>query len=262
MTARRDRHLTVFGRKPVLEVLDEPSLTVTKVFVAQSSGGAAVTAIVAAAARRGVEVERVAEAFVTALTHAPNQHQGVAADVAAPAMTDLAGFLERHRSGRGHACTVLVCDGVTNPANLGLLLRSAAGAGLDGIVVPRSGTADLGPLVVKASAGVAFSAPVIRCDHAAEAVAHLAEARFEVIGLAADAPESLFDASWGERCAFVVGNETAGLSAGVDAQVGRRLAIPLAAGVESLNVACAATLVAFEVARRRSRPRLAGADRS
>lgn len=253
MTARQDRHLTVFGRKPVLEALTDPSLQVGKVFVQNGQGGPQIEAILQAAQRGTVEVERVAEAFVTALTHAPAQHQGVAADVVAPQMTDLAGFLERHRGGRNFACAVLVVDGVTNPANLGMILRSAAGAGLDGIVVPRRGTADLGPLVIKASAGVAFAAPVVRCDSADEAVAALVEDRFEVVGLDAAAAESLFDAELGERCAFVLGNETDGLSPAVEALVTRRLAIPLAPGVESLNVACAATLVAFEAARRRRR---------
>lgn len=251
MTARQDRHLTVFGRKPVLEALADPALTVTKVFVQHGQGGAPIEAILQAARAADVEVERVGEAFVTALTRAPSQHQGVAADVAAPQMTDLAGFLERHRGGRAYACAVLVVDGVSNPANLGMILRSAAGAGLDGIVVPRRGTADLGPLVIKASAGVAFAAPVVRCDTSTEAVQALVEARFEVVGLDATAAESLFDAHLGERCAFVLGNETDGLSAEVAALVTRRVAIPLAAGVESLNVACAATLVAFEAARRR-----------
>lgn len=251
MTSRQDRHLTVFGRKPVLEALSNPALAVDKVFVQNGQAGAQIEAILQAAHRAEIEVERVAEAFVTALTRAPHQHQGVAADVAAPQMTDLAGFLERHRGGRTYACTALVIDGVTNPANLGMILRSAAGAGLDGIVVPRRGTAELGPLVIKASAGVAFAAPVVRCDSAEEAVAALVEARFEVIGLDASSAESLFEADLGERCAYVLGNETDGLSPAVAALVTRSLAIPLAQGVESLNVACAATLVAFEAARRR-----------
>ncbi|MDH4146025.1 MAG: RNA methyltransferase, partial [Acidimicrobiia bacterium] len=195
----RDRYVTLYGRKPVLEALEAPDVDVAKVFLVAGSGGAAVEAIVAAAAKRGVEVERVRVEFVTSLTRNGRQHQGVAADVTAPELSGLDTFLERRR-GRHHATSVLVLDGVTNPANLGLALRSAAAAGLHGVVVPRRNTAELGPLAVKASAGVALRAPIVRCDTAAEAVAALAEARFHVVGLdARPGATSLFEAALPER---------------------------------------------------------------
>ena len=147
---------------------------------------------------------------------------------------------------------MLVLDGIHNPANVGMIIRSAAAAGLDGIVVPRRGTADLGPLVLKASAGVAFRAPLLRCETAAGAVEHLAAARFALVGLDPRlGAASLFDAALPERAAYVVGNEATGVSAPVAAQIDTWLRIPLSGGVDSLNVATAATLVAFEVARRR-----------
>ena len=118
-------------------------------------------------------------------------------------------------------------------------------------MVPRRGTADLGPLVLKASAGVAFRAPLLRCETAAGAVEHLAAARFALVGLDPRlGAASLFDAALPERAAYVVGNEATGVSAPVAAQIDTWLRIPLSGGVESLNVATAATLVAFEVARR------------
>jgi 23S rRNA (guanosine2251-2'-O)-methyltransferase len=139
-----------------------------------------------------------------------------------------------------------VLDGVTNPGNVGMVIRTATGAGLDGVVLPRAGSPDVGPLVVKASAGVAFRAAVYRCATAAAGVARLRGAGVEVVGLRADAP-SLFDAELGERVAFVRGNETGGVSVDCD----RWLSIPMANGVESLNVAVAAGVVSYEIARRR-----------
>jgi 23S rRNA (guanosine2251-2'-O)-methyltransferase len=223
------------------------------VFVSERAHGDAVEAIAAAAARRGVPLERVREEMVTAVSRNGRHHQGVAADVVAPGLQSLGTFLERHAHGRGHRASVLVLDGIHNPANVGLIIRSATAAGLDAVVVPRRGTAELGPLVLKASAGVAFRAPLVRCDASADAVAELGAARFEVIGLDAGAGgESLFDATLPERAAYVVGNESTGVSAAVTDLVDRWLRIPLSGGVESLNVANAATLLAFEVARRRS----------
>ena len=247
-----DRYLVVYGRQPVRELLGSRDVTVAKVFVSERARGDAVDAIASAAARRGVTLERVREEMVTAVSRNGRHHQGVVADVVAPGLQTLGAFLERRSHGRGHRTSVLVLDGVHNPANVGMIIRSATAAALDGVVVPRRGTAELGPLVFKASAGVAFRAPLVRCDTSADAVTELAAARFTIVGLDARAEAgSLFDAELPERAAYVLGNEATGVSTPVAALVDRWLRIPLSSGVESLNVANAATLLAFEVARRR-----------
>jgi 23S rRNA (guanosine2251-2'-O)-methyltransferase len=104
--------------------------------------------------------------------------------------------------------------------------------------------------VVKASAGVAFRAPVLRAATAEEGCAALRDGGFRVFGLAAAGP-SLLDADLPRRVALVLGNETDGLSAAVRAECDATLAIPMQGGVESLNVASAAAVAAFELLRRR-----------
>jgi 23S rRNA (guanosine2251-2'-O)-methyltransferase len=167
----------------------------------------------------------------------------VVADVRAPGVGELDEWLPT-ASG---SVSLLVLDGVTNPGNVGMIIRTAVAAGLSGVVLPRAGSPDVGPLVVKASAGVAFRATVLRATTAASACDALRRAGVEVIGLAADG-DGLFDAALPERGAYVLGNETTGVSVDCD----RRLAIPLAGDVESLNVAVAAGVVSFELARRRA----------
>jgi 23S rRNA (guanosine2251-2'-O)-methyltransferase len=264
----RDRYLTIYGRMPVLEALRSaapasaappaaaPSsgVRVAKVFLSQRAGGAAVEEILAAADAADVVVERVREEMVAAVARNGRHHQGVAADLVAAGLEPLADFLER-RHGRTHDTSLLMLDGVHNPANAGMIIRTAVAAGLDGVVVPRRGTAELGPLVIKASAGVALSAPLLRCATASEAAELLVEARFHLVGLdatRADA-DSLFAADLPGRAAYVLGNEAEGISPAVADLVERWVRIPLAGGVESLNVSSAATLVAFEVSRRRNR---------
>jgi 23S rRNA (guanosine2251-2'-O)-methyltransferase len=165
-------------------------------------------------------------------------------------MQPLMAFLEQ-RTGRDHATSVLVLDAVHNPANLGMILRTATGAGVDGIVVPEVGTAEIGPLVIKASAGVAFSAPILRIDRAEYALAQLADARFELVAVDAGGP-SLFDADLSDRVALVLGNETAGISPEAREHCDHTVSLPLSNDVESLNVAAAAAVVSYEIARRRA----------
>ncbi|MCU0272524.1 MAG: RNA methyltransferase [Acidimicrobiales bacterium] len=246
----RDRFITVPGRKPVLEALADERLRVDKVLVSHGAGGPVVEEIVAAAARRKVPVERVTEQRVSLIAGGSRHHQGVVADVVAPGMQPVEAFLDRRRRGKDWATTVLVLDRVHNPANVGMILRTAVGAGMDGVVVPHAGTADLGPVVLKASAGLAFGATILRSATTEDALDALRAHRFTIVGLAADG-DPLFAADLPDRLALVLGNESEGLSPAVRERCDRTVAIPLAEGVESLNVAVAAGIVAYEVVRRR-----------
>lgn len=158
------------------------------------------------------------------------------------------------RSTTSHCGGVLLIDGVTTPANLGMILRTATAAGVDGIVVPRRGVASIDPMVVKASAGVAFRAPILKVGTAGEAAVALRTAGFHLVGLASDGPSTLFEAEWPEHVAFVLGSETAGVGADVADLVHTWVSIPMADGVESLNVSAAAAAVCFELVRRAGGP--------
>jgi 23S rRNA (guanosine2251-2'-O)-methyltransferase len=233
----------------VLEVLGDPSLVVDKVVLADGVDREAVRTFTAAARSRGLELQRASAQRVKVLAGNGRQDQGVLADVVAPRMRPLEHFLDDLSPDAD--ARVLVLDGLTNPSNVGMILRSATGAGLEGVLLPRRGAPSIDPLVVKASAGVAFRAPVLRARSAADGLAALAEAGFVLLGLDGPAETSLFDAELPGRVALVVGGETDGLTDAVRAELHGTVTIPLAPGVESLNAACAATLACFELARRR-----------
>ncbi|HET8594128.1 MAG TPA: RNA methyltransferase [Intrasporangium sp.] len=241
----KDRFITVYGRNPVHEVLLDDELAVDKVVLAEGARGGAVRDIEQAARRRGVPVQRASAERVKKLAGNGRQDQGVFADVVAPRMRPLERALTD-----GALSTVLVLDGVTTPANVGMIIRSATAAGVDGIVVPRRGVASLDPLVVKASAGVAFRAPILKAFTSAEAVRLLRDSGFHVVGLDAVGQTDLFTADLPERVAFVLGGETAGHGEEVRSLVDEWVSIPMSGGVESLNVAAAAAVVCFELVRR------------
>lgn len=259
----RDRFVTVFGRMPVLEALLDDTIVVDKVVLARSAHGPSVDELVSAARRRGVRVERADATRVTRLSRNGRHDQGVVADVVAPGLADLDTWLAASEqaqdrtagtgqpSGRadGPAVDVVVLDGVTNPANVGMVLRVATAAGL-AVALPRQGSPDLGPLVVKASAGIAFRARVLRCTTAADGCRALAAAGWSLTALDAAAPETIWE-PLPERVALVLGGETGGISPAVAEMVAARRAIPLEAGVGSLNVATAAAVAVFELHRQR-----------
>ena len=244
----KDTFITVYGRKPVLEALGDHALRVDKVVLAEGIRGEPVRAILDAARGRGVPVQRASAHRVKVLAGNGRHDQGVLADVVAPRMAPVAEFTAALSPGAPAA--VLVLDRLTNPANVGMILRSATAAGLDGVLLPRRGLPAIDPLVVKASAGVAFRAPVLRSGTVEEGFAALAEAGFGLYGLDARG-DSLLDAALPGRVALVLGNETDGLSASVRPLLDGLLAIPMHGGVESLGVASAGAVAAFELARRR-----------
>jgi 23S rRNA (guanosine2251-2'-O)-methyltransferase len=240
----KDRFVTVFGRKPVLEALADRRLDVDKVILADNARGPAAREIIDAAGVRRIKVERASAHRVKVLAGNGKQDQGVLADVIAPRMRRLDDALEQRPA------RVLVLDGITTPANVGMILRTATAAGVEGIVVPRRGVAGIDPLVVKASAGVAFHAPILRCYTAEEACHALRDAGYPLFALDGTARQSLFDADLPERAAYVLGGETAGVSDDVRRHVTGLISIPMAGGVESLNVASAAAVLCFELVRR------------
>ena len=242
----KDTFITIYGRMPVLEVLQDETLAVDKVLVADNAQGESLNRILDLARRRRIPVRTATPHRVKVLAGNGKQDQGVLADVVAPKMRTLTEFTDRIR-GR---CHVLVLDGVNNPANVGMIIRTATAAGISGVVLPRVGSPSIDPLVIKASAGVAFRASIIRCRTGAEAAEEFSLAGFHVYGLSSGSPASLYAEDIPDRAAFVLGNETVGVTEETEPWIERWLSIPMTGGVESLNVASAAAVVCFDLVRR------------
>jgi 23S rRNA (guanosine2251-2'-O)-methyltransferase len=247
----KDTFITVYGRMPVLEVLQDRSLTVDKVLVAEGSRGDSLDRIRSLAADRGIAVRMASAHRVKVLAGNGKHDQGVLADVVAPRMEPVEDFVQRPSSSADGSDLVLVLDGIGNPSNVGMILRTATASGVAGVVLPRVGSPGVDPLVVKASAGVAYRAPILRSRTAADAVRTLHAAGWRIVGLDAEAAAGLYTTDLPPATAVVLGNETEGISAEVDELVDVRVSIPMAGGVESLNVSSAAAVVCFELLRRR-----------
>lgn len=243
----RDRFITIYGRKPALEALDQPDLHIDKLLIAHNARGPLIERIVRAARHRGLRPERRSPREITRLSRNGRQDQGVALDVVATRMQPLEAFLADAQP----TAQLFLLDGVTTPANVGLIMRSATAAGIDGIVLPRAGCPEVGPLVIKASAGVALRAPIVRAARAAEALRALRAAGFRCMGLDATGSHDVYSCPLPDRAVWVLGNESVGLSAAVVPLIDQRVRIPMSGGVESLNVATAGAVVAFEIQRRR-----------
>ncbi|HUH38284.1 MAG TPA: RNA methyltransferase [Spongiibacteraceae bacterium] len=239
-----DGMLTIYGRKPVLEALQDDSLPIYRLHLADSNRrGAVIDELLGHAARRNIETLYHSREALARISRNGKQDQGVACDIQLPAYRPLKSHLKNLDPAQG--LRLLAVDRVTNPQNLGMIVRSVAAGFLDGLVLARKGNAAISPLVIKASAGALFRCPILHCDQLSDALRDLRQAGCTIVGLSSHAEQSLFDYRPPARLIYVVGNETDGVSAEVNALATQRLRIPMNNGVESLNVAITASLLAF-----------------
>ncbi len=152
----------------------------------------------------------------------------------------------------GPAPFLLAVDGVTDPGNLGALLRSAECAGVTGVVLPRHRSAHLSPTVTKAAAGAIEHLPMTLVGGLPAALARLSELGVWVVGLDSAAADPLFELKVAaEPVVLVMGSEGRGLSRLVSRRCDTVVSIPLRGSLGSLNVSAAGALACYEIARRR-----------
>jgi 23S rRNA (guanosine2251-2'-O)-methyltransferase len=246
LTHPRDRYLTVYGRKPTLEALREPGLAFGRLLVADNARGEQIGHILKAAKLRAGGVERCSAKYVNRISKNARQDQGVALDVIAPNMMALDALMaQNHQS----LVTVLL-DGVDTPGNVGMIIRNAVATNIGGVVLPRRGCPEVSPLVIKASAGTAFRAPIVKAESSEAAVRRLATAGHTIYGLRVDSGLTIYDMDMAIPSTWVLGNETTGISEAVAQYVTEWVTIPMSGSAESLNVACASAVVMFEIQRR------------
>ena len=244
----RDQFLTIYGRKPVVEILHEDGVEIEKIFLAKKAKGDIIKQIIERCDLIDVPIFRVSPEEVSRISKNPKQDQGVALDIRTPLFDHAAHFLDHlDRSD----IKLLAIDGVTTPANVGMIIRNVSAFGLDGVIIPWKGTAKLNALVIKASAGTLFKTVVLRCERLAQILKKAKQLDFEIITLEGKASDTMYDTQFSSRSIFVLGNETHGVSQAVRDESSLPLSIPMSNGVESLNVACAAAVIGCEVSRRR-----------
>jgi 23S rRNA (guanosine2251-2'-O)-methyltransferase len=236
------RMLTIYGRNPVTEALQDSALKVFRLHLADSNKpNAQLTQMQALAQQKGAEIVWHSKQALSRISKNSQQDQGVALDV----ITE--GFCHEDdwMAALPPEFELMAVDCVTNPQNLGMIIRSVCASPMQGLLLPEKGCAKLDALVIKASAGTLFRTPIIHTPNLADCLAHLKQQGTRVYGLDAQGADSLAQFIAPKRCVMVMGNESSGLSADIKALCDGFIAIPMNRGVESLNVSIAASLIAF-----------------
>jgi 23S rRNA (guanosine2251-2'-O)-methyltransferase len=242
--------LVVFGRRAVAEALaSTKSVEVEGVRIAKGSPKKSRDEISALCKERGVSCDVVDGLRVTEWSRDQRNDQGVAARIRLTRVQSVEAFAGSIHGKRAATPTRLVAvDGITNPQNLGMIIRSALGCGFDGILWPMEGSPWVSGLIIKGSAGTVYRTDLITCPTLADGIYALREKGFKAFGLDMAGGETLKDHTPAHRAVYIVGSETTGISQPVREAINGIISIPLQGQVESLNAAVAAGVLCFHIA--------------
>lgn len=235
----------VVGRNPVLEAL-QAGVPVKAAYIAEGAErDDRLREILKFAATHSLTMLTVTRAELDRLT-AGAVHQSVALALPGYEYADVLDVLDQAQA---HDQIVVACDQLTDPHNLGAIIRSAAAFGAAGVVIPSRRSAKVTAATWKASAGAAARLPVAQVTNLNRALEQFSDAGFAIIGLAGES-DTLLDAARPDGpVVLVVGSEGEGLSRLVREHCDQLVRIPIASTVESLNASVAASLALYELTR-------------
>jgi len=239
----------LYGVNPVLEALKVHPNEVVRVLLERGKEGRrsqGADRVAHAAAQAGVRVEDVRQGDLTHRSRS-GVHQGVGAELADFRYAELDDLLAGFRG----PALLLVLDGVTDPQNLGALVRSAYALGAHGVVLPKDRAAGVTPAAFKAAAGALEHCPVARVTNLSRALERMKEQGIWTVALAAEADQELSALDLTVPTALVLGSEGAGVRPLVRKTCDHLARIPMAGQVGSLNVAAAGAVALYEIARQR-----------
>ena len=254
MEERRKQDLTaeadgiIEGRNAVIEAL-RAGETIDKIYLQKGETDKTLGHIASKARAAGVVVVEADRRKLDAMsrTHA---HQGVIALAAVREYVSVESILDAARE-RGENPLLVVCDEISDPHNLGAIIRTAECAGAHGVIVPKRRSAGLTAVVAKTSAGAVSYLPVARVPNIAALLADLKKGGIWVFGAAAEGSVSLYDADLAGPAAIVIGSEGDGMTRLVRESCDFLVSIPMKGRISSLNASAAAAVLLYEALRQR-----------
>ena len=236
------------GRNALTEAL-RSGRTIDKVFIAAGETDRGLQRLAADAKEAGAVVVPVDRRKLDAMSQS-HAHQGVIALVAAREYFTVADILEEAAS-RGEAPLIVICDELTDPHNLGAILRSAECAGAHGVIIPKRRSVGLTAVVAKASAGAVEYMKVARVTNITATIEELKKQGVWIFGTAAEGSIPMYQADLKGPAAIVIGSEGDGMSRLVRQSCDVTVSIPMKGRISSLNASNAASILLYEAVRQR-----------
>jgi len=237
----------VFGLQSVLETL-RSDLEIEKLLISRGTKSPGTKEAVQLAKERGIPITEVPKEKLDRTTR--KNHQGIICFISAIQYFDLDGIISDCFSS-GKSPLLLVLDGITDIRNLGAISRTAECAGVNAIVVPKKGSAQITSDAMKTSSGALNHIKVCRVDNLTKTIKHLNNSGISTIACTEKTTDSIFKQDFEVPCAIIMGSEEDGISTDNLKVCSHRGSLPMYGEIGSLNVSVAAAVAIYEAVRQR-----------
>ena len=238
------------GRNAVTEAL-KSGRTIDKVFIADGSTDSTLRHIASMAKKNGCVVSFCDRRKLDTMSQT-KAHQGVIAMAAAKEYASIDDVLALAQE-RGEKPLIIICDEISDPHNLGAIIRTAECAGAHGIIIPKRRNSGLTAVVEKTSAGALEYMPVVRVSNLHAAIETLKEKGVWIYGTAAEGSSSIYETDLTGAAAIIIGSEGDGMSRLVSESCDFMVKIPMKGHINSLNASNACAIIVYEAVRQRSK---------
>lgn len=238
----------IIGRNPVMEAI-RSGREIDKLLIKKGNYEGSIVPIIKLAKDRGIIIQETEKQKLDMLSDGGN-HQGVIAFAASHTYVSVEDILNRCQE-KGKAPFLIICDKITDPHNLGSILRTANCVGADGVIIPKRSSVGLNAVVAKTSAGAVEYTPVAKVTNIAQTIDALKEKGVWVVGADMDG-EEMYRANLTGAIALVVGSEGEGISRLVREKCDFLVKIPMFGQINSLNASVAAAVLMYEISRQQN----------
>jgi len=238
----------IFGIYPVLEAIKSDT-EIDKVYIQKDSDNDKLATIISELENKQVTINHVPVEKLNRLTN--GNHQGVVAITSPISFVSLEEIVENSLSSK-KTPLFLVLDQISDVRNFGAIIRTAECTGVDAIIIQKKGGAPVSGDAVKTSAGAIFNMLICKVDHIKDAIYYLQGSGIKTIAATEKAEKDIYNTSFNEPLALIMGSEGKGVSTSVLKIVDEQAALPLLGEINSLNVSVACGAFLYEVVRQRA----------
>ncbi|MBD1259503.1 23S rRNA (guanosine(2251)-2'-O)-methyltransferase RlmB [Maribacter polysiphoniae] len=237
----------IYGIRAIIEAINAGE-TIDKIFIQKGLKGDLSKELEGLIRKNGINVSYVPPEKLYRLTK--NNHQGVIANISPITFYELETLVEKVIENK-EAPLFLLLDQLSDVRNFGAIIRTAECTGVDGIIIQKKGAAPVTADTIKTSAGAAFKVPIAKVDHIKDAVYYLQASGVSVTVATEKTTKTIYDVSFKEPTAIVMGSEDKGVSPSVIKAADQTAKLPLLGEIGSLNVSVACGVFLYEVVRQR-----------
>ncbi|HMC01945.1 MAG TPA: 23S rRNA (guanosine(2251)-2'-O)-methyltransferase RlmB, partial [Flavobacteriaceae bacterium] len=242
-----EKKTQIFGLRAIIEAVNSGE-SIDKVFLQKGLRGDLFSELESILNANSINKSYVPVEKLNRLTK--NNHQGAVASISPIEFHDLDDLVLKIIES-GKAPLFLLLDQISDVRNFGAIIRTAECANVNGIIIQKKGGAPVNGDTVKTSAGAVFKVPICKVDHIKDALFHLQSSGIKVIAATEKTNNSIYDVSFKEPCAIIMGSEGQGISPSILKLVDDKAKLPLLGEIESLNVSVACGVFLYEAVRQR-----------